>query len=168
MKVFRRSCRNMFAAAALATAIMASAPANSGVIQLGFILDSSGSIGSGNWNTIRTGLASAINTLVPVGGTDTYEITVVSFSTNAVTTVAPTLLTAASKPGVVAAIQNAAFQGGTTDYTAAFGLMDGLLFPGGQSSAASTYLNFATDGDPNPDSANGLTQVQHAARSWPG
>ena len=59
---------------------MALAPmaASADKIQLGFILDESGSIGAGNWNIIRQGLADAVD-LIPVGGADTYEVSVVSF-----------------------------------------------------------------------------------------
>ena len=69
--------------------------AHASIIQLGFILDESGSIGSGNWTTIVNGLSSAVNN-IPVGGTDQYEITVVAFATNASTEVNRVLLTDAT------------------------------------------------------------------------
>ncbi|MEO7009720.1 MAG: hypothetical protein ABI156_11285, partial [Caldimonas sp.] len=78
--------RTAVPACAIALAALASAPAKAEVVQLGFILDSSGSIGSSNWTAIVNGLSSAIGTLIPLADPlgITYEISVVTFSTNAV------------------------------------------------------------------------------------
>jgi len=80
-----------FALGAISACVVAMSPmaATAGTIQLGFILDGSGSISSGSWNTIRTGLASAIN-LIPFGGTDTYEVSVVQFASGATSYAAAT------------------------------------------------------------------------------
>lgn len=140
---------------AVLAAIVAMVPAkaSAATIQLGFILDSSGSIGSGNWNTIRTGLATAINTYIPVGGDDVYELTVISFSSNAVVVVSPTLVTDATvRANVATAVQNAAFLGSTTDYADAFAAMQTQL-SGTIANAAFSYVNFATDGVPDSDAA---------------
>ena len=84
----------IFAAAVLAGAACLPSAQAAGVVQLGFILDESGSIGATNYNTIKTGLANAINTLVPVGGL--YEVTVVSFASSATTLVNHMLISTAA------------------------------------------------------------------------
>ena len=60
------------AGAAVCAMTLAVQPARADVIQLGFILDGSGSIGSSNWNIIRQGLADAVATYTQItrdGGT---------------------------------------------------------------------------------------------------
>src|SRR5690606_25495297 len=79
-----KNIRRTVVAATVALSCVFAGTAKADLIQLGFILDSSGSIGINNWNIIRSGLASAVNQLVPVGGPDTYEISVVVFSNNAI------------------------------------------------------------------------------------
>ena len=83
MKLFRKSLSKLGAAATIAASMSAVTPASADVIQLGFILDGSGSIGASNWTTIVNGLSSAVNTLLPVGGANTYEVSVVSFGSGA-------------------------------------------------------------------------------------
>jgi hypothetical protein len=120
--------------------------ASASVIQLGFILDESGSIGSGNWTTITNGLSSAVNA-IPVGGTDQYEISVVGFASGASTIVNRVLLTDATVRSTVAStIASASYSGGGTNFSAAFGQMYSVLTAGGASLLDATYLNFATDG----------------------
>jgi hypothetical protein len=123
------------------------AKANAAPIQLGFILDRSGSIGSGNWTTIVNGLSSAVNTYVPLGGL--YEVSVVSFATGATIDVSPFLVTsAASRTNLAALIQGIAFTGGSTDMAAGFASMQ-TAFGLSTAGATASYVNFATDGVPN-------------------
>lgn len=149
---FRKVALGAVSALAMAWTPMAS---NAEVIQLGFILDESGSIGSGNWTTIVTGLSNAINTLIPVGGTDTYEVTVVSFSTGATTVVDHVLITdAATRTSVANDVANKAFAGGSTNFAAAFSQMQSVLTASSSFSApGKSYVNFATDGVPNDNTA---------------
>ena len=58
-----------FALGAISACVVAMSPmsATAGTIQLGFILDRSGSIGAGNWNTIVDGLSSVDATSLLVG-----------------------------------------------------------------------------------------------------
>lgn len=153
--------RNWALATVAACAVaVAAPPADADVIQLGFILDRSGSIGQNNWNTIVNGLSNAIGTLIPVGGNDTYEVSVVTFAANASTTAGTSrvLVTDATvRASLATAIAglSSVYSGGTTNYTAAFTLMDSTL-RGSTAGATTTYINFATDGEPNPSSANGL------------
>jgi hypothetical protein len=146
-------------AGAAACVISLTAPvARADVIQLGFILDRSGSIGNANWNIITGGLGSAINNFIPVGGPDTYEISVVTFSTSAAANIQNFVVnTAADRTTLAGQITalGALGSAGVTDYTAAFMAMDTTL-RNTQAGAAKTYVNFATDGEPNPVANNGV------------
>lgn len=125
------------------------------VTQLGFILDRSGSIGSGNWTTIVNGLSSAINTYVPINST--YEVSVVSFASSANIDVNSFLVTdAASRSALASQIALIGFSGGTTNFQAAFSAMQTALTDGTGTTAANataSYVNFATDGVPNDNTA---------------
>ena len=127
-------------------------------IQLGFILDESGSISPTEWLTIKNGLATAIQNLVPIGGLNTYEISVVKFDSTAEVVVAPTMITSVAIRNAVAGQISSAVQGGSlTNYTAAFTTMLNTIVgsPNYQPSVKQ-YINFATDGEPNPASQNGI------------
>lgn len=146
----------------IATALLGlgllSSPAKAELIQLGFILDESGSISGGEWNIIKNGLATAINNLIPIGGLNVYEISVVKFDNDAEVVVAPTVInSAAAKAGVVNAITAANQEGNTTNYTAAFQTMlNTITGSPNYNPDGKQYVNFATDGDPNPNSADGI------------
>lgn len=146
-------------AAALLGLGLLSSPAKAELVQLGFILDESGSISSSEWNIIKTGLATAINNLIPIGTLNTYEISVVKFDNTAEVVVAPTVVNdLASKAAVVSAINGASQQGGSTNYTAAFQTMlNTITGSPNYIAAGKQYINFATDGEPNPSSQNGIT-----------
>jgi hypothetical protein len=140
--------RKFVVAMVLAASFMFSfaAPARADTIQLGFILDRSGSIGQTNWNTIVNGLSSAVNTYVPVGGPNTYEISVITFSTAATANIQNVLVTdAATRTSLAAQIAGltAIYNGGTTNFAPAFSLMQSTL---AQTSIGTSYVNFATDG----------------------
>lgn len=140
--------------AALAAAVTlagAASSAQAGVIQLGFILDSSGSIGSSNWSTITNGLAGAINALIPVDSS--YEISVVSFSSGTSVLVDHQLIdSAATRGAVAAAISAAPFLNSSTNMASAFGTMQSTLLASTETIDFS-YVNIATDGAPNSASA---------------
>jgi hypothetical protein len=136
--------KQLFAASALA--LVVSAPANAAVIQLGFMLDRSGSIGSGNWTTIVNGLASAVNSFIPVGGTDTYEVSVVTFASTATIPIQNFLVTdATARTTLATQIAGLVYTGGGTNFTNAFNAMTTALTPT-IANAAFSYVNFATDG----------------------
>lgn len=147
MKIHRKIAK-FLAAPVLALGLAAAAPAaNAGVIQLGFILDSSGSIGASNWNTIKGGLANAINTLVPTDSS--YEISVVNFSNTAVIAVEHVLIDSAATRTLVAnTINNMTFLNSTTNMQAAFNQMSSIL-QGSSLEIDNSYVNFATDGQAN-------------------
>src|SRR5262245_28157983 len=135
-------------ACAIAIGTLTPAPARADVIQLGFILDRSGSIGAGNWTTIVNGLSTAVNALVPARGT--YAISVVTFSDAATINVNHMLINnAATRSSVAATIAAMPFSGGGTNFAPAFTAMRTALTGGAASinaSYAASYVNFATDG----------------------
>jgi uncharacterized protein YegL len=163
MKSFGKSLSKFCAAATVAATMSAVAPANAEVIQLGFILDRSGSIGSGNWTTIVNGLSSAINTLLPVGGANTYEVSVVTFGNGATIDVNSVVVNSiATRSSLATTIAGLGYSGGGTDFTSAFNAMrtaltDGVGTAGFIQAGAATksYVNFATDGVPN-DNIGGI------------
>lgn len=148
--------KGLIKSAVMAAGIFGAASASASVIQLGFILDESGSIGSGNWTTIVNGLSNAVNN-IPVGGTDQYEITVVPFQSTAYTAVDRILLTDASvRTSVANTIASIPYSSGGTNFAAAFGEMYKTLTNGGADPLLdATYLNFATDGQ----GTSGISQV---------
>lgn len=122
--------------------------AQADTIQLGFILDESGSIQSTNWTTIKTGLANAIN-LIPVGGLNTYEVSVVTFGTTATADISNFLVTdVTARTTLSNLILGLAYGGGNTNFAAAFSTMLDVLDNTIQNVAFS-YVNFATDGVQN-------------------
>jgi len=147
MGVFRKIPAFLIAPV-VALGIAVSAPAaNAGVIQLGFILDRSGSIGSSNWTTIVNGLSSAINTIVPTDSS--YEVSVVSFGSTAAIDVNHILIdSVASRTAVANAISSIGFTGAGTNMTAASNTMATAL-TGSTLMIDNTYVNLATDGVPN-------------------
>jgi von Willebrand factor type A domain/PEP-CTERM motif len=162
MSPLSKSIRRSLSACALAAAALVPTLSSAAPIQLGFILDRSGSIGSGNWTTIVNGLSNAVNTLLPTNSS--YEVSVVSFASTASIDVNSFLVTdAASRTALAALIAGISFSGGGTNFAPAFNLMttaltDAVGMNGGGTTAANSaasYVNFATDGVQG-DAAAGL------------
>lgn len=144
MGKIRKTIGRLFAGLAVAASLGIAAPAKSDVIQLGFIIDESGSIGSSNYTIIKNGLANAISTLIPTNGT--YEISVVSFGNSAQTVVNHVLIdSAAALTSVVNAINGSVYNGGGTYMATAFNAMTAAL-SGSTQVVSASYVNFATDG----------------------
>jgi hypothetical protein len=151
-------------ACAVAAAALAPLSASAGTVQLGFILDGSGSLTSSEWDIIRDGLSTAIGSLIPVGGATTYEISIVSFSSAALTTINVNSFVVdslAARSSLAATILTLPYQNGpATNYTSAFNAMRTALTDGvgtagfvTAATAQASYVNFATDGDQNQDTA---------------
>ena len=141
-----------FALGAVAACVVAMAPlaSHAATIQLGFILDESGSIGAGNWTTIVNGLASAISTYIPVGGADVYEISVVKFGGSATASVSNfAVTTVAQRTSLAATIAALSYGGGSTAFDAGFNTMTSVLTGSTATDISKSYVNFATDGVPN-------------------
>jgi hypothetical protein len=138
----------LMASAMVAALGLGAQSAQAGVIQLGFILDRSGSIGSADWATITTGLSNAINLLVPINST--YEISVVSFATGTTTVVDHVLIdSAATRTAVAALIAADPYSGGSTYMGDAFAAMQASLTSSTLTDIDFSYVNIATDGVPN-------------------
>jgi von Willebrand factor type A domain/PEP-CTERM motif len=154
MNTFGKSFHKLFAATFIAASMASVTPAQAGVIQLGFILDSSGSIGSSNWTTIVNGLSNAVNTLIPVGGANTYEVSVVTFATNAAINInSYTVNTIADRTALAGQIAALPFSGGNTVFAGAFSAMQTALTDATGTNGhivagagTTSYVNFATDG----------------------
>jgi hypothetical protein len=140
-------------AASAVVAVAAAAPVDSAkadLIDLAFLLDESGSIGSSNYNNIiKPGLADAlVDNLTPTfGGPDQYRITVASFSNSSQLLVAPTIADAGTIAGIEAAILGDAFTGGNTNLAAGINEIETALT--GVGAADGGVLNISTDGNPN-------------------
>jgi hypothetical protein len=145
--------RHKLSAAVLAGTLTVAAQASAATIQLGFVLDRSGSIGSGNWTTIVNGLAAGVNMFVPLAGTNTYEVSVVAFDDTASIAIANYLVTdAASRTALATQIAAIPFTGGGTNFGPAFSAMLNAL---DNTSIGISYVNFATDGQ-EADPAAGI------------
>jgi hypothetical protein len=147
------------------------APAKADTINLGFVLDSSGSITSGGWTTITSGLSAALGA-IPFGGPDTYRVSVVSFAYTGQETEIWTgqINNATDISSLQTAVSGASFLNGntclscgtslvTTAFTNAFGAtaLDGTK----------DIINISTDGYPNQGTTNAATlQSAIQAAGW--
>ena len=139
-----------FAAAALSLGVLTGTPAQSGVIQLGFIIDESGSIGSSAYTIIKQGLHDAIDTLIPTNSS--YELTVISFASGTQTLVNRVLIdSAVTRAAAADAVLADGFTSGGTNMTAAFNAMNSVL-TGSSLDIDASYVNLATDGVANSES----------------
>lgn len=163
MRIFSNKFGQMCAGLAVAASIgIAAAPVKADTIQLGFILDRSGSIGPGNWTVIVNGLSAAIGN-IPVGGDDTYEVSVVTFASSATANISNFLVTdATSRSNLQTQIAGltSVYSGGLTDYAAAFTTMTAALGGTNQQDVSFSYVNFATDGDPTDGGSGGVSHNQ--------
>ena len=136
--------KTTLAAAAFAATSMIGSVASAANIDLSFIMDASGSVGSSNFNDAMDSLADALAASIPVGGSDTYRIGVVTFSNTAKLTTLKTINSQADLDMVVADIRAETFIGSTTNYKAAFDLTRTSFGALGDSS----IVNMMTDGEP--------------------
>jgi hypothetical protein len=123
-------------------------------VQLGFLVDSSGSISSADFNTIRTGMASAFMNVLPTDGS--VEVTVVQFASGVFDTLMPTLIdsaaTLATVAGVVAGMDQDDPFGVGTNLAAGIERLNALILNPPEAGAQQVY-NVVTDGIPNSQSA---------------
>ncbi len=152
--------KKMLLSGALAASTMIGASAvSAGIIQLGFVLDRSGSIGSGNWDIITEGLSNAIDNIpVPVDvQDDTYEISVVSFASSATIDIksveVDSLVSRDALKASIALLGTSRDSSGLTNYEDAFvQMLDALDDSTGVNFS---YVNFATDGNPTTSNTSG-------------
>lgn len=158
--------RKVLMSAAVAIPAAFGGSAQAAVYDLAFIMDESGSVGFGNYTSAMNSLATALtNSLTPaVLAQDQYNITVISFSSDADVVVSSTLVSNTTQLGAVTtAINNISFDGSTTNYTAAFEALSAqanALTPG----SAGSIINMMTDGEPFPNSGGNSDANIAAAR----
>lgn len=156
----KRKGIGIFIAAILVIAVSVTMPidkveATPGVeVQIALILDGSGSIGSGNWDIIKEGVASAVEnpTCVPHDGT--VELTVIHFAgdmpDHATVEVEPVIITAANAGTVATQILGMPYYGGMTPMARGIRLAaDTLAGSTNFDHSVKQALNLATDGEPN-------------------
>lgn len=114
-------------------------------IDLAFIMDSSGSVASSDFNNAMNSLGDALAASIPVGGTDTYRIGVITFSNNAVLTTFETIDSQTKLNKVVSEVKAQSYIGSLTNYQAAFNLTVSTFGALGDAS----IVNMMTDGNPN-------------------
>lgn len=126
--------------------------AQAALIDLGFALDRSGSVGSGNWNTVVNGLANAL-AFIPTSGANEYRIAVSSFASSATLNLAPTVVTSSNLVSLQDIIRGITYtSGGTNISTATTALTNSYVAAGGFGDLS--LLNISTDG-----SSSGPTAV---------
>ncbi|SMX39160.1 vWA domain-containing protein [Maliponia aquimaris] len=134
--------RNLATAAVASLGLMAGS-ASAANIDLAFLMDESGSVDAADYLAAMDSLADALDASIPVGGADTYTITVISFSGGASVDVGPTTInTAGDLAAVTTAIRNATYSGGGTSFAAAFTLLNNTVTTLGDAS----LINMMTDG----------------------
>lgn len=131
--------------------------------QLGFLIDGSGSIGSSNFNIMKNGYAAALAAL-PTDGS--IELTVYTFQHNTAQVVAPTVVTPATLPTILASINSMSYPNGGSTRTAdginaIVAAMTGSTY---FTKEMKSIINIATDGEPNPSSQGpaSITAAQNA------
>lgn len=125
---------------------MSATSASAAIIDLGFALDESSSVGSSNFTTTKNALAAALDN-IPTSGDNQYRIAVVTFNGAAYTEVGPTIVTASNKASLKTQIQNINYNGGGTSIHAAVNLLTSLFTGMEGGLGATTLFNIATDGE---------------------
>ncbi len=129
---------------AVAASAIGAAPTASAITELSLLVDSSGSIGSGNFDTFKQGIANAVGT---INTNSTVSVQVVRFAGSATEIVAPTLIdSVATLNNVVSAISTMGYTSGRTCYSCAFDVARMNL---GFDPNDTTFINMLTDGEPN-------------------
>lgn len=141
---FKKAMTRMTAAAVLA---FTASTANAAIINLGFALDESGSVGSSNFVLTRDALADAL-IAIPTSGDNQYRLAVTAFSSssNHKQIIGPTIVTAANLAGLQAALKLESYSSGSTDTAGAIDFLVSLFTP---FSSDLTLFNITTDGSPN-------------------
>ncbi|MFC3120820.1 vWA domain-containing protein [Agaribacter flavus] len=133
----------------LACLVLSVTSANASVINLGFSLDESGSVGTTNFNTTRDALADAL-AVIPTTGAIEYRIAVTTFASGFTSVIAPTIVTSSNLAALQAQLRATTFNGGGTNTA---GAIDNLTSLFSAYSSDLTLFNITTDGSPNSQSA---------------
>ncbi|WP_299847932.1 VWA domain-containing protein [uncultured Roseovarius sp.] len=119
-------------------------PSSAAVIDIGFALDQSGSVGSSNFNLVRTALANALDQ-IPTSGPNQYRIGVVKFNSFATNVVSPpTIVTAGNIAAIKNTIATTSYSGGGTSIAAGVTALTNMFTSAGLGDM--TLFNVTTDG----------------------
>ncbi|MCF2950253.1 VWA domain-containing protein [Paraglaciecola aquimarina] len=129
--------------------MMSTTSTQAAIINLGFSLDESGSVGSSNFNLTRDALADAL-AIIPTTGTNQYRLAVTTFSSIVTQVIAPTIVSAANIGALQTQLKATAYSGGGTATHSAISNL-ASLFSGFNTDL--TLFNITTDGSPNSQSS---------------
>jgi hypothetical protein len=130
------------------------------VIQVAFLLDSSGSISLGEWNIMINGLADAVEDSRCFPHDGRLELTVVRFGCDADVPVGPVVITSGNAGTIADDIRDIAYwSDGCTCISCAFdAAADALEDSPNFSRSLKQAINLVTDGDPFPESKGAAEQ----------
>ena len=151
--------KNTIAAGILAIGAMTGTASQAANIDLAFIMDSSGSVGSTAFNNAMDALADALNANIPTSGTNVYRIGVFTFSESATTTAFATIDSPTALADLVQDVKDQSWLGSTTNYKNVFDLVHNTF----GTIAGTGLINMMTDGEPNNPGSN--TDALNAAKA---
>jgi len=130
--------------------------AKAAIIDLGFAVDGSGSIGSSNFNTVKAALANALG-VIPLAGQNTYRVSVVQFGSSVSNVFTTVINTASDLTSLQSAVATMSYMsGGSTCISCATtALTSNINSLGGFGDLS--LMNIMTDGAPNVGITNGTT-----------
>jgi len=123
--------------------------ASAAVIDLGFVLDGSGSVTSYDFDSATAALSAALSK-IPTSGDNEYRVAVTSYGSSSYTVVPPTVVTAANIASIQSTVLTAYKDGGGTDTAGAITYITDLFLDDGLGDT--TLINITTDGSPNSQS----------------
>ncbi len=138
--------RNLVAAAGIA--VMSATASFAAVIDLGFSLDGSGSVGSSNFNTVKTALSTALGSIPTDPAGNQYRVAVTQFGSSNSTIWGPMVVTAGNIGALQTAVSTATYQNGSSTQTASAINYLYNLFNNAGGLSDLTMFNITTDGRP--------------------
>ncbi|MBK5922477.1 hypothetical protein CCR90_01525 [Rhodovulum sulfidophilum] len=133
-------------AAAVICILFGAGTASAAVIDLGFVLDGSGSLSSYDFDSATAALSAALSQ-IPTSGGNEYRVAVTSYGLSSYTIVPPTVVTAANIASIQSTVLTAYKDGGGTDTAGAITYITDLFLDDGLGDT--TLINITTDGTPN-------------------
>lgn len=132
--------------------------ANAAIINLGFSLDESSSVGTVNFSMVKNALADALS-VIPTTGGNQYRIGITTFNNRVTPVVTPTILTSANLADIQNQVRNTLYKGGATYTHSAISHLTNWFLP---FKSDLTLFNLTTDGYPtNRDRALTAARVAH-------
>ncbi|WP_414896735.1 VWA domain-containing protein [Rhodovulum sp. YEN HP10] len=138
--------KTLRAATAAISILFGAGTASAAVIDLGFVLDGSGSVSSYDFDSATAALSAALSQ-IPTSGDNQYRVAVTSYGYSSYTVVPPTVVTAANIASIQSAVLTAYKDDGGTDTAGAITYITDLFLDEGLGDT--TLINTTTDGSPN-------------------